>query len=511
MLLSLVVFVPLVTALVMLFVRKEQEKLLWGMGLIGTAIPLLISLYMITLWGTAPEGTGAHIAGMKFTEHFSWIPSVGVNYTMGVDGFAFSMIVLSALLFFLAVYASYGYITERVKDYLILVLILATGTAGVFASLDFILFYVFWEIVLLPMYFLIGIWGGERREYAAIKFFLYTLIGSVIMLVGAIYLYLQVSAQLGYTTFNILEMAVVTKGLPVTALTTFAFLALVVGFAVKVPMWPFHTWLPDAHVEAPTPISMLLAGILLKLGSYAMVRISHPMLPQVAYQWAWVLAGLGIVSIVYAAFAAMAQKDFKRQVALSSVNHMGFFTLALAAASLAPTAEKASVALAGGYYVTIAHGLISPLFFFVVGMFYVRTHTRQIPAMSGMFLTVPAVAFVTAFTAFANLGLPGLAGFIGEFIALTGSYAGVGLWVLLAGAGLVITAAWHLMTMRQVLFGKAKEEYLHGDHALSDISGQEMAISASLGVLILLFGVWPAPILDLLNKSVTTLAALLVR
>ncbi|HWI63094.1 MAG TPA: NADH-quinone oxidoreductase subunit M [Symbiobacteriaceae bacterium] len=502
--LSLLVFAPLVVALVMMFVPKTQEKVLYYLAGIGTIVPLVIGLLMAAGWSGAEVSSAAHTAGMKFAVDLSWIPAIGVNYTLGVDGFGFTMILLSVVLFPLALLSSYGYIKDRIKDYLILFLILEVGTNGVFVSLDFMLFYVFWEIVLLPMYFLIGIWGGARREYAAIKFFLYTLIGSVVMLVGAIYLYITT----GVGDFNLLVMANATKLLPVNGFTIFAFFALVVGFAVKVPMFPFHTWLPDAHVEAPTPISMLLAGILLKLGSYAMVRISHPMLPQVAAEFAWVLFAFGVIGIAYAAAAAMAQKDFKKQVAYSSVNHMGFFVIALAAASYLSAngqVELSRVALSGGFFVTISHGLISPLFFFAVGMFYERTHTRDLGKLGGMFLTVPVISFMTAFIAFANLGLPGLAGFIGEFIALTGTYPAFGMWVLVAGAGLVITAAWHLITMRNVLLGEAKKEY----SGLKDVTLKENIIFAPLAVLIVLFGVWPAPILNMLDASVATLAGLL--
>lgn len=499
--LSLIVFVPLLFALIMLFIPKTQEKLLYWLAGAGTIVPLLLSLPMAAAWYSTPSSTEARTVGMKFAEHATWIPQIGVNYTIGVDGFGFTMILLSVLLFPLAVLASYGYINTRVKDYLILLLILETGTNGVFVSLDFMLFYVFWEIVLLPMYFLIGIWGGPRREYAAIKFFLYTLIGSVVMLVGAIYLYLAT----GVGDFNLLLMAAQTKSLPITGLTIFAFFALLVGFAVKVPMFPFHTWLPDAHVEAPTPISMLLAGILLKLGSYAMVRISHPLLPQVAKEYAWFLFFFGVVGVVYAAAVAMAQKDFKKQVAYSSVNHMGFFVIALAAASAMEDPAMAAVALAGGYFVTISHGLISPLFFFAVGMFYERTHTRDLTKLGGMFVTIPVASFMTAFIAFANLGLPGLAGFIGEFFALTGSYPAFGLWLLVAGAGLVLTAAWHLVTMRNVLLGEGKKEYA----GLHDVTWKEKLIFAPIAVLIVLFGVYPAPVFNMLNESVATLSNLL--
>ncbi|HEY8347350.1 MAG TPA: NADH-quinone oxidoreductase subunit M [Symbiobacteriaceae bacterium] len=498
--LSWIVFTPLLFALVMLFVPKTKEKVLWWLAGIGSTIPLLLVLPLLANWYSTPASTEPWAEGMKFVERILWIKEIGVHYTLGVDGFGITMLALSCLLFPLSVLASYGYIKDRVKDYLILMLILMTGTNGVFVTLDFMLFYVFWEIVLLPMYFLIGIWGGPRREYAAIKFFLYTLIGSVIMLVGAIYLYVRT----GVGTFNMLEMARATSGLPVDTLTTFAFFALLVGFAVKVPMFPLHTWLPDAHVEAPTPVSMLLAGILLKLGSYAMVRISHPWLPQVAQRYAGLLFFFGVVAVLYAAAAAMAQKDFKKQVAYSSVNHMGFFVMALAAASVLPP-DLGQVALAGGYFVTIAHGLISPLFFFAVGMFYERTHTRELSKLGGMFLTVPVISFMTAFVAFANLGLPGLAGFIGEFITLTGTYPAFGLWVLVAGVGMVLTAAWHLLTMRDVLLGPAKKEY----EGLPDVTWKEKLVFAPLAVLIVLFGVWPAPVLNILSQSIETLSQVL--
>ncbi len=484
--LSLVVFVPLLTAALMLFVPRNQEGTIKGLALAGTGIPFILSLLAIPQFDAA--------LGIKnFEVNLPWITGLGINYHMGADGWGFTMIVLSCFLFPLAVIASFGYINTRVKDYFILLLILMTGTNGVFASLDFVLFYVFWEIVLLPMYFLIGIWGGPRREYAAIKFFLYTLIASVIMLVGAIALYLNV----GERTFDIIRLGEMTQKLPVNGLTIFAFFALVFGFAVKVPAWPFHTWLPDAHVEAPTPVSMLLAGILLKMGTYAMVRISHWMLPQVAKEYYVLIGVIGLIGIVYGAFAAMAQKDFKKMVAYSSVAHMGFFLLGLSAG----TPE----ALAGAYFETIAHGLISPLFFFVVGMYYERTHTRELAKLSGMFLTVPAISFVAAFTAFANLGLPGLAGFIAEFYTLAGSYAVWQLWVLIAGLGMVIIAAFHVIMMRQVLMGQARPEY----QGMHDLTVKERIIFAPLAVLIVLFGIYPTPIFQALDPAIQALSALL--
>ncbi|BDG61225.1 complex I subunit 4 family protein [Caldinitratiruptor microaerophilus] len=482
--LTIIVFFPLLAALVTLLVPREQDKAIKGIALVGTLVPLALAISLIPRFQL---GTDA----IQFEEIYRWIPSLGIQYHLGVDGWGLTMLVLSALLFPLAVIASFGYIEHRVKDYFVLLLILETGVNGVFAALDFVLFYVFWEVVLLPMYFLIGIWGGPRREYAAIKFFLYTFIASVIMLVGTIALYLNVPEK----TFDLLRLAEQTRNLPVSGLTVFAFFALLVGFMVKVPAFPFHTWLPDAHVEAPTPISMLLAGILLKMGTYAMVRISHPFLPQVAVRYTTLLAVIGIVGIVYGALAAMAQKDFKKMVAYSSVAHMGFFILGLAAG----TPE----ALAGGYYETIAHGLISPLFFFVVGMYYERTHTRELARLSGMYLTVPAVSFVAAFTAFANLGLPGLAGFIAEFYTLTGSFKTFGLWVLAAGAGMVIIAAFHLIMMRQVLMGEKKYE------SLPDITLKERIVFAPLAVLIVLLGVYPTPIFRVLDPVIQSLVRLL--
>lgn len=481
--LTLLIFTPLAGALLTLLLPKN-DRLIRTVATVVTAIPLVLVLLMLPQFNPGQ--------GMQFVQKVDWIPSMGVSYHLGVDGFGFAMIALSALLFFLAALASKS-IDNRVRDYFALFLLLEAGTIGVFAALDFVLFYVFWEIVLLPMYFLIGIWGGARREYAAIKFFIYTLVGSVVMLVAFLAMYFNVPNP----TFNLLDLAAQTQTLSVNTLTWFGFLGLLFGFAVKVPMFPFHTWLPDAHVEAPTPISMLLAGILLKLGTYAMLRISHALLPQVAIEFAPYLAALGIAGIVYGALAAMAQKDMKKMVAYSSVSHMGYFIMGLAAG----TPEAISAA----FFITISHGLISAAFFFVVGMFYERTHTREIDKMGGMFLTVPAISFVMAFVAFANLGLPGLAGFIGEFFALLGSYPKIGLWVLAAGFGLVITGAFHLILMRKVLLGEKKPEW----QELSDITFREVAIFAPLGALILLFGVYPAPIFNLIDPAVTAIAKLL--
>lgn len=508
--LSALIFVPLLGAILVMLLPRDNKQLVRYVATGCTAIPFLLGLYMLGTYSRTSAGFGGAkwAESLKFVEHYSWMPSLGVNYSLGVDSLAFTMVLLAVFLFFLASIASWSTIQDRVAEYFALFLLLEVGTLGVFCAVDFVVFYVYWEIVLLPMYFLIGIWGGARREYAAIKFFLYTLIGSVFMLVAALGVYYYGHAATGTWTFNLFELrevaaAAVKQNLISSSMGMWLFVGLFVGFAVKVPVWPFHTWLPDAHVEAPTPISMLLAGILLKLGSYAMIRISHPLLPTFAHNFAPVLLTLGYIGVVYAALAAMAQKDFKKMVAYSSVNHMGYFLIGLAAATPA--------GIAGGWFVTISHGLISSLFFFVVGMYYERTHTRDLERYGGMFLTVPVIAFITAFVCFGNLGLPGLSGFIGEFFALAGAVQSpvAGLTVLIAAFGLVITAAFHLLLMRRVLLGEKKEEWSHGEHALKDITAREIFVFAPLAALIILFGVYPAPILNLINSGVQVLSSLL--
>lgn len=492
MFLTLLVFIPLVVALLLLFVPQQSKQAIRTMALIGTGIPLVMAIAAIPMYlnGTADN------AGLKLVEKLAWFPSLGINYYLGLDGFGLAMILLSTFLFLLAVIAGFGYITERTKEYHVLLLLLAVGTNGVFVANNFMLFYVFWELVLLPMYFLIGIWGGPRRQYAAIKFFIYTLVGSVLMLVGAIYLYNLAGAT---ASFDLPALAAVTSKLAITGGLRFAFLAILLGFAVKVPMFPFHTWLPDAHVEAPTPISMLLAGILLKLGTFAMLRILWPLLPQVAQVYAPMLAVLGIVGIIYGAAAALVQKDFKKMVAYSSVSHMGYFVMGLAAGT--------SMAISGAFFVTVSHGLISALFFFIVGMYYERTHTRELDKLGGMWLTVPVITTVMVFTAMANLGLPGLSGFIGEWWALAGSYQSstIGLSVAYTTLGLVLTGAFNLVAVRKVAMGEAQPEWA----GLKDITWKERIVFAPLAALIIIFGVWPAPLLNLINPAVTAVSHML--
>ena len=482
--LTLLVAIPLAGAVLTLFLPKTQESAIKAVAAVASFIPVLL---VVAMWAQYNPS-----AGMQFVEKYQWIPSFNVQYYLGVDGMSFPLGVLTAIVSFLAVIASFS-IHNRIKEYMVLILLLEVGMLGVFAALDYVLFYVFWELVLLPMYFLIGIWGGARREYAAIKFFIYTLIGSVIMLVGILALYFGT----GKETFDILAIAQKAPKMIDPGVQKWIFLALFFGFAVKVPVFPFHTWLPDAHVEAPTPISMILAGVLLKMGTYAMIRISHPTLPDAAKWFAYALMVLGMLNIVYGALAAMAQKDFKKMVAYSSVNHMGYFLLGLAAGTPA--------ALNGALFVMISHGLISALFFFCVGMFYERTHTREFAKLGGMFLTVPVIATVTAVTAFANLGLPGMSGFIGEFFVFLGAYPVFKYLVVIAGAGLVVTAAMHLIMMRKVLQGNPMEEW----KGLPDITGREWFIAVPLIALIVYLGIYPAPLINVFNPAVVALSKMI--
>jgi NADH-quinone oxidoreductase subunit M len=339
------------------------------------------------------------------------------------------------------------------------------------------------------MYFIIGIWGGERREYAAIKFFIYTLAGSAILLVGILAVYLATGAE----TFDIVAIAQAAHTVD-PRVAFWIFLAFFIGFAVKVPVWPFHTWLPDAHVEAPTGGSMILAGVLLKTGAYAFFRIAYPTFPQVAADLSLLIGVLGLIGIIYGALAAMAQQDVKKLVAYSSVSHMGFVMLGLAAGS--------EMAMNGAMYVMVSHGLISPLMFFLVGsVFYDRTHTRMMGEMSGLFTKMPVAATVMAFAAFANLGLPGLSGFVGEFFTLVGSFESLRALVIIAALGLAVTAGYHLWMMRRVLMGTP-----HTDAPYVDITGRELVVGVPLMALILVLGVYPSLLLSVMNPSVVTLA-----
>ncbi len=481
--LSLMVFLPLLGAVAIAAAPADRPTWPRWIAAATTAVVLGLAVWM---FATIEPG-----GGVQFVERYPWIPLANIEYHLGVDGLSVLLVVLAALLSFLAVLASWR-IDKRPRFYFSMILLLAVGTNGVFMALDFVLFYVFWELVLVPMYFLIAVWGGERRSYAAVKFFLYTMLGAVIMLVGILALYLH---PLG-GTFDMLELA--DRGFPVQ-FQWWVFLAFFLGFAVKVPVWPLHTWLPDAHVEAPTAASALLAGILLKMGTYGFMRIALPILPEAWAQWRWFIALLAVISIVYGALVAFAQKDLKKLVAYSSVSHMGFAMLGIAAGT--------AVGLNGAQAVNISHGFLSAMLFLSVGMVYERAHTRQIAEISGLATKMPVLAGLFAFASFASLGLPGLSGFVGEFLSLLGSWDSTLApgYTIVAAIGVLLGAAYMLWMVQRVILGEVAPSIAEAP----DASPREIATLLPLATLSLAMGVWWLWTLQHFNAYSTGLAKIL--
>ena len=482
--LSSIIFLPLAGVILCALLPKSAGALAKWVALLVTGVDLVLAALMVA--GFRPGG------GLQFMERLDWVPQAGIQYFVAVDGISMPLVALSALLTFLAVIASWK-IDKKPSFYFAMLLLLQVGMNGVFAALDFVLFYVFWELVLVPMYFLIAQWGGPRREYAAVKFFLYTLLGSVFMLVGMVALYLQAG------TFDLIELAEIGKTLP-AGFQWWLFLAFFLGFAVKVPVFPLHTWLPDAHVEAPTAASVLLAGILLKMGTYGFLRISLPVLPDAFAQWQVFLAVLAVISILYGAATAFAQTDVKKLVAYSSVSHMGFAMLGIAAGTAA--------GLNGAMAVNISHGLTTGMLFLMVGMVYERAHTRQISELSGISAAMPVIAGLMAFASFASLGLPGLSGFVGEFLSLMGAWqstAFAGWLVVVASLGVLFGAAYMLWMLQRVVLGEPSEKV----QGHPDASLREIVTVVPLIVLIAFIGVyWSAllqytdPVMQALSKVV---------
>jgi NADH-quinone oxidoreductase subunit M len=436
----------------------------------------------------------------QFVEHVGWIKAYNIEYFIGTDGLSFPMIWLTTLLSFLCIFASWN-IDKAQKGYFSLFLLLETGMIGVFASLDFFLFYIFWEVMLLPMYFLIGIWGGPRREYAAIKFFLYTLLGSVLILLAMLALYFNVSnPETGGHTFNMLHMmnqSLHSEWLLLFDIRLWLYIFLFIGFAIKVPVFPFHTWLPDAHVEAPTAISVILAGILLKMGVYGLIRISYPMFPDIAVYTAYVLAVLGVINILYGAFVAMAQKDFKKLVAYSSISHMGFCLLGIAVFN--------DAGMFGAIFQMFSHGMITAMLFLLVGVIYDRAHHREIDNFGGLGVRMPVYSGVASLAFFAAMGLPGMTGFIAEAMVFLGAFTVYRTLTIIAAFGIVITAAYVLWTIQRVFLGKLNPKY----ETLPEINGRELFTLVPLGILTVFLGIYPMPVLDLMRTSLNYLITLM--
>ncbi|MDD5218209.1 MAG: NADH-quinone oxidoreductase subunit M [Candidatus Omnitrophica bacterium] len=476
--LSWIIFTPLAGALLILFIPRSLNYTIKWIATVTTLVVGLLTLKVCQLFDPTQ-------AGFQLIEKCVWIPQFNVHYLLGIDGISLPMVVLTTLISILACVGSFG-IKERQKEYYFLYLVLQTGMLGTFLALDLFLFYIFWELVLVPMYFLIGIWGGPRKEYAAIKFFLYTLAGSLFMLLGILALYFASTPH----TFNLIEL---THNSFAAGFQRIVFLALFLGFAIKVPIFPFHTWLPDAHVEAPTPISVILAGVLLKMGTYGFFRFSYPLFPEASRWFSPYLAVLAVVGIVYGGFVALAQTDFKKMVAYSSVSHMGFVLLGLAALN--------TNGFNGALLQMFNHGTITGGLFLLVGVLYDRAHSRDMLAFGGLGAVMPVYAGILIFFSLASLGLPGLSGFISEFLVLLGSYQFSLLWTVLAVVGIILAAAYLLIMIRKILLGKLNPKWSH----LPEISLREILTLVPLMVLILIVGVYPRLILHYMTPTLSTL------
>ncbi len=546
-LLSLIIFLPAIGAMLLLFFNRKAEEAMRYFALMVTAITFVLTLFLLPAFDSSK-------AGIQLAVSVPWIQSWNVNYQLGVDGINLPLVLLTSLISLLAMLASWS-IQKEIRGYLILFLLLETGMLGVFLALDFFLFYVFWEVMLLPMYFLIGVWGGPRREYAAIKFFLYTLFGGVLMLIAVLMFYFNSTptdtaklqghvAELAKKdakdltaaeaktlpvlrglynvenakasprgSFDIIELQAIGQGLAAPflgfnrTLQIVAFILLFIGFAIKVPVFPFHTWLPDAHVEAPTPISMILAGVLLKMGGYGIIRIAFPICPLGAQYAAFAMVLLGVWSIIYGAFAALAQTDFKRMVAYSSVSHMGYVLLGLAVWKLNENGtvgkEYWEMGINGAMFQMLGHGISSAGMFFMVGVIYDRVHHRDLNKFGGLMGLMPLYGGLAVGLFFAGLGLPGMCGFIGEVFTVISAWNYNKLLAIISATGVILTAGYILWAVQRVYLGP---EYKgpHGE-AITPINEREAMIGFTLLGLAIFFGVFPGLMFDLMGPSIKQL------
>jgi NADH-quinone oxidoreductase subunit M len=493
-LLSIILFTPLAGAFVLLLVNKQNENAIRWVANVVALVGFAVSIPLWFLYNPQnPE--------FQFVERASWIPSIGADYFLGVDGFSTLLILMTTMMGFIAVLSSWSAITERVKEYYIFMLVLQTGMLGAFMSLDFLLFFLFWEVMLVPMYFLIGIWGSSNRLYSAIKFFLYTLVGSVVMLLGILALYFYNHQVTGVYTFDVTVLHKLNN-VPFN-LQWWVFLAFFLGFAIKVPMFPFHTWLPDAHTDAPTAGSVILAAVLLKMGTYGFIRFSLPILPDASRYFVPMIVVLSVIGIVYGALVALAQKDWKRLVAYSSVSHMALVMLGMFA--LTP------VGITGSIIQQLNHGISTGALFLIVGIVYERRHTREISEYGGLSKVMPVFAAVFMIMTMSSIGLPTLNGFIGEFLILQGVFVtshpflgGGKIWAAFAAVGIVLGAAYMLNLYQRTMFGKVENPK---NERLLDLSHREFATFAPLLLLAVWMGLYPAPFLRRIETSVNRVMA----
>ncbi|RYZ68374.1 MAG: NADH-quinone oxidoreductase subunit M [Proteobacteria bacterium] len=485
-LLSVLVWLPVAGGLLVLLLGDSRLSVARWIALATAIATFLLSL---PLWTGFQTGT----ADFQFVERAPWIPTFSADYHLGVDGISMPLILLTTFITIPIVIAAWTVITQRSAQYFAAFLILEGLMIGTFAAMDSLLFYFFWEAMLIPMFLIIGIWGGPRRIYATIKFFLYTFLGSVFMLIALIYMYLK-SGDYSIAAFQALPLSATEQ--------RWIFLAFLAAFAVKVPMWPVHTWLPDAHVEAPTGGSVVLAAIMLKMGGYGLLRFSLPMTPDASRELDWLVISLSLVAVVYIGFVAMVQQDMKKLIAYSSIAHMGFVTLGafLAFDIVATTGspQGAGMGIDGAMMQMISHGFISGALFLCVGVMYDRVHSREISAYGGVVNTMPKFAAFMVLFALANTGLPGTSGFVGEFLVILASFRANFWYALLAGTTLVLSAAYTLWLVKRVIFGPVANHHVA---ELTDLNPREFLVLGVLAVFVLLLGLWPAPLLDVMGAS----------
>lgn len=512
-LLTLLTFIPIIGMIIVLLLPKSAENNVKYTTLAVTSIQLVLAIVMILNFDYSAAGI-FDVNSFQFIEKVSWIqiPDVAflgtlkIDYFLGVDGLSAPLVLLSTIIFFIATFSSWT-IKKSPKGYFAMYLLLNAATMGVFVSLDFFLFFVFWEVMLLPMYFLIGIWGGPRKEYAAIKFFIYTMLGGVFMLITMIGLYFSATEVLAdgtqAYTFNLLTLMDQSSYLTDGILSPLnpdnwrfmAYIGLFVAFAVKIPMFPFHTWLPDAHVEAPTPISVVLAGVLLKLGTYGILRISFPIFPDITRELMWYIGLFGVINIVYGALAAMAQKDYKKLIAYSSISHMGYVLLGMASLT--------SVGINGAIFQMFNHGTITAMLFLIVGIIYDRAHTRGLNDFGGLANQMPIYTGFVTVAFFAAVGLPGLSGWVSEAFVFVGAFGveSIRTITMIGMLGILLGAGYMLWTLQRVYLGTLPEKWKE----LKDVDARELAMLIPLTIIVVVLGIFPSFVLNIMTTSVNSL------